>query len=128
MRMRAIGAVVCWLLGCGGIAFAQPALPLAGQTCIATLPHSVIKHTYVARNGALFVHAWSKVPYGANANVFVNDGESAVTINSDGSLQFMTGHYRTSVVPRGTGKWEVTLAGTRNVSTTAAYDSCAPSS
>jgi hypothetical protein len=77
------------------------------------------------RNGTPVVHAWYKVPNGAD--VFVNWGESPVTINHDGSLHFESGHYQLTVVPDGKGKWHVTMTGVGGRSSAADYDACAPS-
>jgi hypothetical protein len=127
MRLIVIGLLAGPLVGWTGTTFAQPATTTAlfGKTCTVTFPHSIVRHQFIMRNGTPIVHAWYKTPNGAN--VFVGLGESPITINPDGSMQFESGHYRLSVVPDAKGKAEVTIAGMGNRSSTSEYDECIPS-
>jgi hypothetical protein len=129
MRSAAVGVLAATLAGWAGICTAQtaPPSPLFGQTCTATLPHSIVRHMFLVRNGTPVVRIWAKFPYGKDS--FGDPGEAPVTINKDGSLYFVDSKgFRNTIVPDGKGKAEITLAGAGNRSVTAVYDECHPSS
>ena len=127
MRPTIVAVLATPLLWWAGPASAQAVpSPMFGQTCTGTFSSMVVRHVFQVRNGAPVVHVWAKVPNGKD--VFGDGGEAAVTVNPDGSLRFTTTRgYRTTVVPDGKGKAEVTIAGVGNRSATSVYDECVPS-
>ena len=126
MRVIVAAMLTGPLLATCGTAMAQPAPPpLFGETCTVTLPHSTGRYRFMMVNGAPTVHIWSNTPNASNE--FKSLGDSPVTIKPDGSMDFIEGHFRVTVVPDGKGKGHITLAGTLNRSSDADFDACVPS-
>ncbi len=129
--MRLVGMILLAvpMVGLGSTSFAQPApaSPLFGQTCTGAVGTSVVRHMFFVRNGAPFVHIWAKFPNGKNE--FGDGGEAPVTVTPNGALEFTSARgFKSTVVPDGKGKGEVTTSLTLGRSQTGDYDECHPSS